>query len=48
MTYDVLCANGFENDTDNYGLTIVRVDADCKESARAQVDLPVAMIVEVK
>ena len=46
MTYDVFVATGTENKTDDPGLRIVHVEADSKDEARAQVDMPVVMVVE--
>jgi hypothetical protein len=47
MTYDVFVATGTESRNDP-GLEIVRVEANSKDDARAQVRLPVVMVVEAK
>ena len=46
MTYDVFVATGTENNADDPGLDIIQVEANSKDEARAQVDMPVVMVVE--
>jgi hypothetical protein len=48
MTYDVFVATGTENKTDDPGLAILQVEANSEDDARAQMTLPVVMVVESK